>query len=56
MEPTRILEVSHNLAAIVDPKGLGAESPWDIDCGEAAARIQEAERTHNLAAVVDPEG
>ena len=40
MVPSRVLEDSHYLAAIVDPGGLGERSPGDIDGGEDAARIQ----------------
>jgi hypothetical protein len=47
MEPSRVAEQSHDLAAVIDPVGLGTKattSPWDIDSSEAAARIQEAMR------------
>jgi hypothetical protein len=51
----------YDLAAIVDPEGLGRDGAGDIDCGEAAARIHEeatapAAAPHDVAAVVDPEG
>ena len=56
-------EVSHDLAAVVDPVDVRRPGPGDINGGEAAVRIQEAmgpscviEMYHELAGVIDPAG
>jgi len=57
MEPV----IPYDLAAIVDPEGLGEGGAGDIDGGEAAATIEEAMSPegivpYDLAAIVDPGG
>src|SRR5215472_13490106 len=63
----KLAEISHDLAAVIDPVGNGLTGPRDVDGGEAAAHIQEEamcpcpsrieiESSLDLAAVVDPAG
>ena len=65
MDPASVVEPPHDLAAVVDLGGAsGAQSPGDINSGEAARRIHEPvarwpkidEKSTDLAAVVDPAG
>ncbi len=63
MCPSRVVEVAHDLAAVIDPIGFGERRPGDVDGGEDAARIHEAmcpsgvaEDPHDLAAIVNSVG
>jgi len=58
-----ICEPAHELAAIIDPIGIGDRGAWDIDRGEAAL-VQEKtvlaagvyEFAHDLAEFIDSPG